>query len=123
MRYRFNEIFREEEEMLITLYTIKIGPVIIGPGMRFGKGVSFGGINIFEFIGKDIEADEDNGFLIINGFYDEDKKIKKLSMGVPYDADTLLVVKKINEIIDELNRRNDLCKRELKWQNLKDLIK
>jgi len=72
MRYRFQDIFRENQDGSLTpISHIKIGSANIGPGLSFKDGVSFGGVNIFDFKGKDIEAEQARGVLIIRGFYRE----------------------------------------------------
>jgi len=38
------------------LRTVKIGGVQLGPGVRFSKGVSFSGIDLTLFIGKDFSV-------------------------------------------------------------------
>ena len=69
MRHRFEEIFHEENGQLTPLHRIRVGGVIFGPGVKFGQGVAFGGVDFYQFRGKDIEADEQDGVLVIKGIY------------------------------------------------------
>lgn len=70
MKYRFGEIFRENEDgSLSPTRTVNINGVTFGPGVSFGPGVLFGGINIFDFRGSDVEADTVGNVLVIRGFY------------------------------------------------------
>lgn len=70
MKYRFDEMFEENVNGALTpKRTVRIGPAVFGTSVTFRPGVSFGGVNIFDFKGFDIEADEENGVLVIKGFY------------------------------------------------------
>ena len=69
MKYKFGELFEEKDGTLIPKKTIKLKSVILSPSITFRQGVSFGGINIFEFKGMDIEAEDVAGTLVIKGFY------------------------------------------------------
>ena len=70
MRYKFDEIFQKNEDGSLTpKRTIHISGVTLGYGLRFNKGVAFGGIDFFNFEGKDVEAEDVNGILNITGFY------------------------------------------------------
>ena len=70
MKYKFNELFRENPDGSLTpRTTIRIKSSTFGSGITFGPGVSFGGINIFDFKGADIKAEDENGVLVIKGFY------------------------------------------------------
>jgi len=70
MRYGFREIFQENDDGSITpKIHIKIGSTTMGPSITFRKGIAFGGIDIFDFKGLDIEANEDDGVLVLKGFY------------------------------------------------------
>jgi hypothetical protein len=70
MRFRFSEVFQENPDNTITpKRNIRIRGAIFGPQVTFGPGVSFGGINIFDFRGLGIEADEEGDILNIRGFY------------------------------------------------------
>lgn len=41
----------------------------MGPGVRFGTGVSFGGIDLTQHIGRDFLVDEESGISIIKGIF------------------------------------------------------
>ncbi len=69
MRYKFSELFEENNGTLIPQKTIKLKSVILSPSITFKQGVSFGGIDVFDFKGMDIEADDIAGTLVIKGFY------------------------------------------------------
>ncbi|MBU0578223.1 hypothetical protein KJ742_06435 [Patescibacteria group bacterium] len=69
-RYNFNDIFRENADGTLTpKRTIQLGAATLGSSVTFGQGVSFGGVNIFQFKGADIAGEEDSGVLVIKGFY------------------------------------------------------
>lgn len=70
MRYKFNELFEEKNGALTPKRTIKLKSVILGPSITFKKGVSFGGIDVFDFKGKIIEAEDVAGTLVVKGFYE-----------------------------------------------------
>ncbi len=70
MRYRFEEVFqRNEDGSLTPRRTIHVNGVTFGYGVRFNRGVAFGGIDFFNFNGLDIEADEIDDVLNVRGFY------------------------------------------------------
>lgn len=70
MRYNFNQLFRENPDGSLTpRFNIKIGGVTFGPSITFTKGVSFSGINVFDFKGSDIEVEQEGDVLVIKGFY------------------------------------------------------
>lgn len=69
MKYKFSELFEESNGTLIPKKTIKLKSVILSPSITFRRGVSFGGIDMFEFKGMDIEAEDVAGTLVIKGFY------------------------------------------------------
>ena len=69
-RINFSEVFQENLDGTITpKRSVQIGSAIIGPQLTFGNGVSFGGVNIFDFKDLPIEADEVGDILVIKGFY------------------------------------------------------
>jgi len=70
MRYRFEQIFKELPDGRLTpKRRLRVGGVELGPGVIFSKGVSFSGIDFTLFRGHDIEAEEENGVLVIKGIY------------------------------------------------------
>ncbi len=70
MRYKFNELFEEKDGTLTPKRTIKLKSVTLGPSIIFKQGTSFGGIDVFDFKGKGVEAEDVAGTLVIKGFYE-----------------------------------------------------
>lgn len=69
-RLNFYQIFRIHSDGSIEpIRVVRIGGVQIGPGVRFGRGVSFGNLDLFQFVGRDFQVEEQNGVLIISGIY------------------------------------------------------
>jgi len=69
--FRFYEVFRmNSDQSLSPLRTINVNGVIFGPGVAFGPGVNVGGVDFYKFLGFDIAAEEEEGILIIKGFYE-----------------------------------------------------
>ena len=70
MRVRFEEIFKENPNGSISpKTTIRIGGVTLSPGVSFSKGVSFGGVDFFDYYGMDLEVDQEKTIIIVKGFY------------------------------------------------------
>jgi len=70
-KYSFSDVFqRNNDGSLTPRRIINVNGITFGPGVLFGPGVSFGGVDFFRFQDHDIAADEENGILIIRGFYE-----------------------------------------------------
>lgn len=69
MRYRFSEVFHVSNGSISPKTQVQMGGVSMGPGVIFGSGVSFSGIDLSQHVGKDIEGDIENRALNIKGFY------------------------------------------------------
>ena len=63
-RYRFLDIFQENSDG-----SLSPKRVINVNGITFGQGVSFGGIDFHRFKYLDVAGEEQNGTLIIRGFF------------------------------------------------------
>jgi hypothetical protein len=73
MRYKFKEVFLEDDKGLTPLFIFRFKHNIwMSPSITFRKGQSFGGIDIYNFKGKDIEMEE-NSFKTFKGYYDYGK--------------------------------------------------
>lgn len=70
MRYSFNDVFVVQNGAISPRRPVQIGGVTMTPGVSFGGGASFSGINLLDYLGKDLEGSEVNGILVIKGFYD-----------------------------------------------------
>jgi hypothetical protein len=69
-RRNFFEIFKVNIDGSIEpLRLVKIGGVQMGPGVRFGKGVSFSGIDLSQYVGRDFSVEEQNDVLVITGIF------------------------------------------------------
>ena len=69
-RVNFYQIFRINIDGSIEpLRLVKIGGVQMGPGVRFGKGVSFSGIDLSQYVGRDFAVEEQSGVLLIKGIF------------------------------------------------------
>ncbi|MBI2013817.1 MAG: hypothetical protein HYS87_03260 [Candidatus Colwellbacteria bacterium] len=70
MRINFHEVFNVNADGSIESKEkiIRIGGVQFGPGARF-KNVSFGGIDLSKYIGRDLEIREENNVHVIIGIY------------------------------------------------------
>jgi len=72
LKLDFTEIFEDKPNGTITpRMVINVNGVTFGPGVALGSGVSFGGVNFFEYKHLKIAAEEKNGILIIRGFYNK----------------------------------------------------
>jgi hypothetical protein len=66
----FNEIFFIHPDGSIEpRFPVQVGGVSFGPGVRFGKGVSFSGIDFSLFIGRDFQVRRDGQIINILGIY------------------------------------------------------
>jgi len=69
-RYKFLDIFKENPDgSLSPKHVININGVTFGPGVAFTPGVAFGGVDFHRFKYLDIAAEEQNGTLVIKGFF------------------------------------------------------
>lgn len=69
-RIPFYKVFTKKPDGSLTpIRVISVNGITIGPGVAFGKGVNFGGVDFFLYEQFDIAAEEVNGTLIIKGFY------------------------------------------------------
>lgn len=69
-KINFYQIFKINPDGSIEpLRLVRIGGVQMGPGVRFGKGVSFGGIDLSQFIGRDFAVEDQSGVYVITGIY------------------------------------------------------
>jgi len=69
-RLHFFDVFSQNSDGSLTpKMMIKIGGVEFGPGVFFTPGVMFGGVNIFQYIGKDIAIEKQRDLSVIKGFY------------------------------------------------------
>ena len=69
-RYKFLEIFQENPNGSLTpRRVINVNGITFSPGVTFGSGVAFGGVNFHQYKYFDIAAEEQNGVLLIKGFY------------------------------------------------------
>lgn len=69
-RVSFDSIFTVNPDGSIEpRQTIRIGGVTMTPGVKFTRGVSFGGIDISQFEGRDLEITTDEGVVVITGIY------------------------------------------------------
>lgn len=70
-RYKFLDIFQENADGSLTpKKVINVNGVTFGPGVVFTQGVTFGGVNFYQYKYLDISAEETpDGILIIKGFF------------------------------------------------------
>lgn len=69
-RTNFFAVFRVYPDQSIEpTRRIRIGGIEFGPGVRFSKGVSFSGIDLTQFIGRDFETEEEGDLLVLKGIY------------------------------------------------------
>ncbi len=69
-RYKFTDIFQENlDGSLSPKVRISINGMEFGPEVSFNRGVSFGGVNLYQYKNLDIAAETQEGILIIGGFF------------------------------------------------------
>lgn len=71
MRVSFNELFTVQGGMISPKTTVQIGGITMSPGVGFSAsgGVSIGGIDLSQYIGKDFDADNQNGVWVIKSVF------------------------------------------------------
>lgn len=69
MRVNFNDIFTVQNGVISPKVQIHINGVTMGPGISFGSGVAFGGVDLTQLVGKDLEVEVQNGVYTIKGVY------------------------------------------------------
>lgn len=70
-RISFNSVFTQNPDgSLEPTQRIRVGGVEFGPGVRFNRGVSFGGVDFTLFVGRDFDVETDvNGILVLKAIY------------------------------------------------------
>jgi hypothetical protein len=71
MRISFSEVFHDNGDGSYSpMKTIKIGGAIIDPGVEFTAEAWFGGIEIAQYIGRDLEVEHlQDGIIAIKRIY------------------------------------------------------
>jgi len=71
LRINFNQIFNFLPDGKIEPKArIRIGGIESGPGIQFGRGDQFAGIDLFAWLGKDLAVTQEGEVWIIHGYYD-----------------------------------------------------
>ncbi len=72
MRVLFSEVFEDNGDGSYTSkHRVKIGGITMGPGgVSFTEGVSFSGVDIASYVGRDLEVDQYEDLTVeIRGVY------------------------------------------------------
>jgi hypothetical protein len=69
MRMRFDELFNNNNGVVTPKVNVNINGVTMSPGVSFGGGVLFGGVELTQYIGKDFDVELQNGVYVIKGIY------------------------------------------------------
>ncbi len=69
MRMRFDELFNNSNGVVTPKVTVQINGVTMSPGVSFGGGVLFGGVDLTQYIGKDFDVELQSGVYVIKGIY------------------------------------------------------
>lgn len=70
MKKHFSELFTNQNGMVSPKVTVHINGITMSPGVSFGGGVLFGGVDLTQFIGKYLEVELQDGAYVIKGVYD-----------------------------------------------------
>ena len=71
-RFNFSDVFSENQDgTLSPKRPISVNGIIFGSDVAFSSGVAFGGIDFHKHKSQAIAGEEDNGILIIRGFFEE----------------------------------------------------
>ena len=66
VRLNFNAVFKENADGSIEpLQRVRVGGVEFGPGVRFRQGVSFSGVDLTLYKGRELEVDSDGDTSLI----------------------------------------------------------
>ena len=69
-RLNFDSIFQKYPDgTLEPRQRIRVGGVTFGPGVKFARGVAFGGVDFAQFLGHDLEIETDSDVIVIKGIY------------------------------------------------------
>ena len=70
IRMNFYSIFKLNPDGSIEpIRPVRIGGVQMSPGVRFGGGVLFGGVNLSQYVGRDFAVEDSEGIITIVGIY------------------------------------------------------
>ena len=70
MKLHFDELFTVQDGMVQPKIPVHINGITMSPGVSFGGGVSFDGVDLTQYIGKHLEVDKlPDGIYNITGFY------------------------------------------------------
>ena len=70
-KVNFNSIFKLSEDGSIEpLKAINIGGIQMNPGVKLHRGVSLGGIDLFDNIGRDFSVEDLDDVLTLVGIYE-----------------------------------------------------
>ena len=71
MKVFFTEIFQKNDTgMIAPKLPVRVGGVTMTPGVSFGSGVSFSGVDLSTLEGKYLDVDQEpDGLVIIKGYY------------------------------------------------------
>jgi len=70
MRVKFSDLFSVQGGQIAPRQVVSIGGVTMSPGVSFGGGVSFSGVNLSQLIGKDLDVIyHPNGVAEIVGYF------------------------------------------------------
>ena len=69
-RVNFDSVFEENTDGSFSpKQRIRVGGVILSPGVSFREGVIFGGVNFSKYKGHDLEIETDKDIIVIKGIY------------------------------------------------------
>lgn len=70
MKVKFNHLFTLNKDGTLTPnFYIRVGGLMISPGITFNKSILLSGINLFDYLGYEVEVDCVDGIYVIKGFY------------------------------------------------------
>lgn len=71
LRINFNQIFNFLPDGKVEPKArLKIGGLEVGPGVKFGRGVEFAGVDLFKWFGRDLAVTQEGEIWVIHGYYD-----------------------------------------------------
>ena len=70
VRMSFDELFRRNADGMISpRLPVQIGGVTVSPGGASGRGASFGGVDLAQFLDKDLDVEIQDNVHVIKGTF------------------------------------------------------